>query len=317
LKDALVAEKDAQLKDPDRGKKVAIDAFNEAEEWRKREVDVIYKDVSDAELDSATRWMSYAEPFSAERSCAFDMSDAFLNRLDEIAEIISNSKYYEEIVWTESKRRAYSSLHTFHSTGIEGNTLTLSETALVINNQSLFSGFRDDFATPVTQASMKEVRNLHHLLDALQLSSPLAPPPAWRDLSSQALVDMNSAILRGLINSEEEGGFRRHPVGVGHQHVVLPMPDEVPHLINRFLRLINTRLRNIMNGPDIDILGQAVALACDAHTTFVHIHPFPDGNGRLARVISGIVLQAFGLPAPMFIGEEKGLSTSALWAMQL
>jgi Fic family protein len=81
----------------------------------------------------------------------------------------------------------------------------------------------------------------------------------------------------------------------------------VPNLVtNLFLPLINSRIRNIMDSIENEhIAYEAIALACDAHTMFVHIHPFPDGNGRLARVISGLVLQAFGLPAPMFTKEGR------------
>jgi hypothetical protein len=73
-----------------------------------------------------------------------------------------------------------------------------------------------------------------------------------------------------------------------------------------------------LNGPDSDILAHAVALACDAHTTFVHIYPFPDdGSGRLARILSGIVLQAFGLHRDRCSLGMKGLNTLVQLAMQL
>jgi hypothetical protein len=76
----------------------------------------------------------------------------------------------DNFVWGDYCRRAFLTLHAFHTTGIEGNTLTLSETALVIHNKPLFAGFPDDAATPVTLTSLKEVRNTGHIMYAYNLA---------------------------------------------------------------------------------------------------------------------------------------------------
>ena len=79
--------------------------------------------------------------------------------------------------------------------------------------------------------------------------------------------------------------------------------------------MLNERVRILIQSTDDDnIAMQIISLACDTHTTFVHIHPFPDGNGRLARILSGLVLQAFGLPMPMFLREESHKYISAVAA---
>ena len=52
--------------------------------------------------------------------------------------------------------------------------------------------------------------------------------------------------------------------------------------------------------------------ACDAHTRFVFIHPFMDGNGRLARTLAALVLQRFGLPAPMVPRSARATYMSAV-----
>jgi fido (protein-threonine AMPylation protein) len=61
-----------------------------------------------------------------------------------------------------------------------------------------------------------------------------------------------------------------------------------------------------------DVLKHAVELACTAHTRLVHIHPFSDGNGRLSRLISGLILQIVGLPMPMLLREDRYLYISAV-----
>jgi len=86
------------------------------------------------------------------------------------------------------------------------------------------------------------------------------------------------------------------------------MPDEVPVLVAEFLAWLAAELRAAEReglgasgaaASSPRALQRALALACDAHTRFVFVHPFIDGNGRLARTLSALVLQRFGLPAAM------------------
>jgi len=55
-------------------------------------------------------------------------------------------------------------------------------------------------------------------------------------------------------------------------------------------------------------------LSCDAQTRLVFVHPFSDGNGRTARLWSGLILQPHGLPAPMFLREKRMEYISAVSA---
>ena len=125
-------------------------------------------------------------------------------------------------------------------------------------------------------------------------------------MSLQRLVDINAAIIRGV--SHALPGLRNHSVSIGHQRVLLPQSDEVPHLLGRYVAWLNAAVKAIVAAQELDphkLVAQAVGLACDAHTRFVHIHPFSDGNGRLARILSGLVLKTFRLPAPMFTKERR------------
>ena len=110
------------------------------------------------------------------------------------------------------------------------------------------------------------------------------------------LIDMNAAILRD-----------QHPVDIGRQRVVLPQPDEVPALMTAYTHEVNSRVRALLlSKPEREnLVMEVVALACDAHTMFVHIHPFPDGIGLQSRIISGLVLQSFGLPMPLIEQEKR------------
>ncbi|KAL3092796.1 hypothetical protein niasHT_026861 [Heterodera trifolii] len=73
-----------------------------------------------------------------------------------------------------------------------------------------------------------------------------------------------------------------------------PEYDDVPKLMDDFLHKFNHHLKTNMDGPE---------LAARAHFELVHIHPYLDGNGRVARLVANWVLIQRVLP--MFIPAEE------------
>jgi len=101
------------------------------------------------------------------------------------------------------------------------------------------------------------------------------------------------------------------------------MPDELPVLVPEFLRWLASSIgaEERARASEVDggaaphaALERALALACDAHTRYVFIHPFADGNGRLARTLSALVLQRFALPAAMVPRAARGEYMAAVTA---
>jgi Fic family protein len=156
-----------------------------------------------------------------------------------------------------------------------------------------------------------EVENIRRLLDALKFAGPPVSADSIAVISKTMLVECNTAILG------QSSSVRTHAVAVGHQKIVLPRPAEVPHLLDLYVEWVNGRLhslrRQIIDTLSAkDVVLEALSLACDAHTTLVHIHPFPDGNGRLARIVSGLILRASLLPPPLFLKEDRRVYTNAV-----
>ncbi|KAL6047769.1 Fido domain-containing protein [Balamuthia mandrillaris] len=302
---------EARNKANDHGRELVKQAFQEAEAWRRQVVREVYAEVTDDELDAATRWKRYAQPFAPTRSCSqVPLSSELVNSLKPRAARIHTRQ------WTEAKQRAFLSAYIYHSTGIEGNTLTFPETALIIEGKKLFEGFSSDFITLATGESVVEVRNLLQVMHALQLSNPLQSNPSSCACGCgllvvsgirRLLVDVNSAVTTGT--REPSMGLREHPVTVGHQKVLLPMPGEVPHLFREYVAWLQNGLLQLQNKAKTNInnnlVREALDLACDAHTRFVHIHPFTDGNGRMARLLSALVLQHVVLPPPIFSRHHR------------
>eukprot|EP01031_Cornospumella_fuschlensis_P030836 gene30836-37255_t len=289
-KDKLLNDQGILLNDPDLLKRQTMAAFNEAEKWRSEAVNILYENVS-SELDNATRWIQYAEPFAEARSClpiwknwtSHVAISSLISELDELNNAITQ--------WTDADRKSILALHSYHTTGIEGNTLTLSEAALVIEGKPLVAGFKEDgMLTPVSQRSLIEVKNMRNILGVLDFDVPPAFTKVTVNITQQALVGINAAIIR---DEDNPFGFRTHPVAVGHQKIILPIPDEVPRLVTLYVDWLNAALKELrslsVEEHKEERFVQALSLACDAHTRLVHIHPFSDGNGRLARILSGLV----------------------------
>ena len=292
---------------PDTALRVAREAFDAAEAWRQARVLELYANMTDLDWDTAARWKSYAQPDAPERTCTFGSGGARLLLLSDIALLARAVAALPPP--GNASRRLYLALHTYHSTGLEGNTLTLPETLLVVSGQSLFGGFDARvMPTPLTARSTVEAQSLAQLLDELDLASLSGrrePPLNLASLGVSALVDLNSAITRG---TDTPTGLRLRPVAIGHQRVLLPMPDELPALVDEYLIwLRSAALDGAGAGSETaaDALGRQLTLACDAHTRLVFVHPFSDGNGRCARTLAGLVLQRAGLPAPMFTREAR------------
>ena len=293
----------------DDARRVAHAAFLAAEEWRAEATATLYANMTDTDWDTAARWKAYAVPDAPERSCAGGyVASQVLEDIQLLVDVLVGQRELGN-----HSRSRYLALHAFHSTGLEGNTLTLPETLLTIAGQPLFAGFDARvLPSPIMDISAREVHNVAQLWDALGLSGAQEARPLALNLTAidvQALVDMNAAVTRGTGTMT---GLRRVAVAIGHKRVLLPMPDEVPVLVNEYLHWLTASLHAAaayrgtgVGGADhgaearLRVVDAALALACDAHTRFVFVHPFADGNGRLARTLSGLVLQYFGLPAPM------------------
>jgi Fic family protein len=77
-------------------------------------------------------------------------------------------------------------------------------------------------------------------------------------------------------------------------------PSDVPQLMADWLRLFDDVCRNITPGN----WDQALKAYVRLHITFVRIHPFFDGNGRLARLVANFPVLKAGLP-PIIIPREQ------------
>ncbi|MCC6462975.1 MAG: Fic family protein [Saprospiraceae bacterium] len=109
------------------------------------------------------------------------------------------------------------------------------------------------------------------------------------DLERQVMVGRWKTEYNEIINSKNE------------KYGFLP-PDEVPEAMHRLLNWLNTEQEKIKRGGKNAL--HPLIVAFDFHIRFLTIHPFHDGNGRTARLLSNLLLVAHGYP-PFYITDEE------------
>lgn len=180
----------------------------------------------------------------------------------------------------ESFERAFEISYTHNSTAIEGNTLTLIETKLVLEDGITVGG--------------KELREIYEQVDHQNAFQYVKKRIAERKpLDEAAVKDIHQLLMDHIL----PGGIYRD-VNVyisGAQHTP-PEPLEMYHQIKAFY--LDLRQKGERLNP--------VELAAWTHAEFVRIHPFRDGNGRTSRLIMNYQLMANGFPA-IDIAKERRL----------
>ncbi len=182
---------------------------------------------------------------------------------------------------------------THHSTFIEGSTLTLTETRLLLEQQLTPKG------KPLTHSLM--VQNHYEALVYI-----LAEAKEKRSIDVPFIQKINSKILRqtgatyrtvfGDLDSSQ-GVFRKANVSAGTRY--FPNYAKVEKLTQQLVEKLNTAMQSADN--EIDKL----ILSFDAHFDLVSIHPFYDGNGRSSRLLMNFIQAYFELPLAIVFAEDK------------
>ena len=191
---------------------------------------------------------------------------------------------------------------THESTAIEGNTLTLGETHKVLelgltiggkplrDHQEVYGHARaiDLIYKMVDRALTREdIFALHSAVMPLSAVDSLNPVGDWKK-------DFNGTT--GVVDGKSV-------------YMEYAAPSDVPRLMDRWLTDFN-KTRPI-NRP-----AQAIAAYVQTHLIFVRIHPFFDGNGRMARLIANIPVLAAGFPPILVPMSRRAEYIDLLWRYQ-
>ena len=177
---------------------------------------------------------------------------------------------------------AWDTEYTYESNRIEGNTLTLSETSLVINDGITVGG-----------KSMNEHLEAINHKEAVAYLRELAMGDAH--LSESVIQSLHALILKNSKHHDERGRYRLVPVSITGTSYLPPQPWHVAKLMEDLLLGYEQKKATL----------HPVTLAADVHADLVGIHPFIDGNGKTSRLVMNLILLRAGFPIANISGEQN------------
>ena len=167
---------------------------------------------------------------------------------------------------------------TYNSNAIEGNSLSLSETKLVLEEGLTIGG-----------KSMREHLEVMNHSKAIDFVESLVKKPGIGELD---VLNLHASIL-DRIDPENAGFYRRSAVRISGTAYAPPSPAKVPALMQEVYGLLKTKG------------GEPIETAARVHQRFVDVHPFIDGNGRTARLLLNLYLMRNGYPPVIILRAER------------
>ena len=169
---------------------------------------------------------------------------------------------------------------TFHSNALEGNTLSLRETQLVIEHGITIGGhtLREHLEATNHAAAYR------FLLDLAHQAAPL---------TLETVLELHRLVTDRIL--DQPGQFRRGAVSIRGSQLQPPPARELPDLMAQWLAWVYGA------GQSYD----PVIRAAIAHHGFVAVHPFLDGNGRTGRLLLNLLLMHSGYPPALLLSEWR------------
>lgn len=180
----------------------------------------------------------------------------------------------------DNYNRTFDVAYTHHSTAIEGNTLTLMETKVLLEDEVSVGG--------------KSIREIYEVVNhnrAFQYIKQCIKE--GKPLDEGIVKDIHEMLMDNIMQG---GIYRQVDVYIsGAQHTP-PSPQKAYEQIKDFFATLPAKASL-----------HPIELAAYTHAEFVRIHPFVDGNGRTARLMMNYQLMSKGY-LPVIIKKEDRLS---------
>lgn len=172
-----------------------------------------------------------------------------------------------DVSWIPKSQRDALVRLAHYSTRIEGNPLTLPQVEALAAGKDI----------PVQEHAKREVLNYFAALNWIWKKSPLS-------VHEEDLLKLHSVLTEGLLPKDDVGQYktRQNAVFAGNRIIYRPPPPEAA-------AILTNELLDWINAIDIDD-EHPVIVAAIAHHRLVSIHPFMDGNGRIARSLETWIL---------------------------
>ena len=168
---------------------------------------------------------------------------------------------------------------TYNSNSIEGNTLTLQETKMVIEDGFTIKG-----------KSLREHFEVVNHQEAIEFVESLASNEYV--LNKLDILSIHHLVLQ-KIEKDFAGKYRTSGVRISGANFVPPNALKVDEFVGELI--------DFVNDSEVDILIRSAIF----HHRFVWIHPFFDGNGRTARLLLNLILMKSGFPPAIILKNDR------------
>lgn len=205
---------------------------------------------------------------------------AALDQLDDLKRCLDSFRPLNP-AQLENLQRTWDTEYTYESNRIEGNTLTLQETHMVVAKGMTIKGksLDEHLEARNHQAAIGYIREL----------------AGQEVVLNERLVNHIHAIVLGGIRPLDAGVYRQVQVEItGARHVPPP-----PYLVAK-------RMEDVFHFYDEYATAfHPALLAADMHEKIVTVHPWVDGNGRTSRLVMNLILLQHGYPIARISGDDE------------
>lgn len=177
--------------------------------------------------------------------------------------------------------------YTYDSNAIEGNTLTLHETKVVLEGVTIGGKTLREHLEVINHAEAIE-----YIMDLVKNSVPI---------SEYQIKSIHNLILKG-IDSANAGVYRSVDVRISGANHIPPQPFLIQSEMDRFMQWYEGEAQGL----------HPVIRASRVHIDLVGVHPFIDGNGRTSRLVMNLELLKNNYPAINIKSDKKAQYYAAL-----
>lgn len=201
-----------------------------------------------------------------------------IKRLLEKKNIYQQGRNTIDLVSISSYDKEFELTFTHNSTAIEGNTLTLMETKVVLEDGISIGG--------------KELREIYEVINHRKAYRYVKKCIAGNQILNENIVkDIHSILMENILAG---GIYRNQEIRISGASHTPPAGNDMFIQIKNFYADLS-RVRNELN---------PIEFAAWTHAEFVRVHPFIDGNGRTSRLLMNYQLMRNGF-LPVSIAKEN------------
>lgn len=208
-----------------------------------------------------------------------DISNDFFKELDEKKAILDSKRPLPKET-LKSLEENFKLEWTYNSNAIEGNTLTLKETKVVLEGITIGG------------KTMREHLEAINHKEAIEFLEELINDN--RELSEMDIKNIHALVLKG-IDDENAGRYRTENVIISGATHIPPESVIVPELMEKLIYRYDEWKEKY----------HPIVVVALLHAEFVKIHPFIDGNGRTARLLMNFETMKNGYPPIIIKTEER------------